>query len=302
MSIQEAVVTSNGDPRAQQACRVLLAWFPESTAIQFLLGGRPPQPGEDTSSQHAIFTERSTVMQARDEYVAQDAIVHDHEFDLPSLSAIPHLPAQIGMLDWSVRVVDLTKVIVFQKVVKIDGLDERVRPVVEDLRSLSEYCIPSTLAETEHMIVPDADAMGFTLSSLNPNLRISGSNVTRVAVQADPTVSAVPMLGLYFLVSMGSTFMQVAHYKDRYFLRDGYHRAVSLIRAGITTIPVIYIEARTFEDIGADPQTMFGYETLFGDRPPLLPDFLDDFVSTDVLQPAIRKVIRITGEQFIITG
>jgi hypothetical protein len=101
---------------------------------------------------------------------------------------------------------------------------------------------------------------------------------------------------------MGSTFVQVAHYKGRFFLRDGYHRAVSLLRAGITTIPCILIEAHSFEEIGAEPKVMFGYETLFGDRPPMLSDFFNESVSVDVLQPAIRKVVRVAGEQFLISG
>jgi hypothetical protein len=302
MSIQETVITSNGDPQAQQSCRVLLAWLPEVLAIQFLLGGRALQAGEDYSSQQAIFTIKQAKLLARDHYVPEVALVEDHGFDIATLSAIPHLPAQTGTLDWSVRVIDLTKIIAFQKAIKIDGLDERVRPVVEGLQSLDDYCIPSTLSETEQMIMPDNDGMGFTLSSLNPNLRILGGNVTRTNVQSATDVAPVPMLALSFLVSMGSSFIQVAHYRDRYFLRDGYHRAVSLLSVGFTTIPVIFIEARTFDEVGADPQTMFGYETLFGDNPPLLTDFLNDTVSAEVLQPAIRKIVRVTGEQFIISG
>jgi hypothetical protein len=40
------------------------------------------------------------------------------------------------------------------------------------------------------------------------------------------------------LVNFGTSCLQVAHYNGRYFLRDGYHRAAGLVRAGITVVRV----------------------------------------------------------------
>jgi hypothetical protein len=47
---------------------------------------------------------------------------------------------------------------------------------------------------------------------------------------------------------------------------------------------------------------MFTYETMFGPRPPRLIDFWDDEVASDIKQPAIRKVIRVRGEEFVVAG
>jgi hypothetical protein len=101
---------------------------------------------------------------------------------------------------------------------------------------------------------------------------------------------------------MGNRYMQVAHYNGRTFLRDGYHRAAGLLRAGIFEVPCVYIEAREFGEVGADPAMMLSYETLFGDRPPSVADFWDDTVAAEVEQPSIRRVVRITGEQFSTSG
>jgi len=42
------------------------------------------------------------------------------------------------------------------------------------------------------------------------------------------------------------------------------------------------------------------YEILFGERPPMLTDFLDDAVSVSTNQKATRKVVRITAEEFLV--
>ena len=51
--------------------------------------------------------------------------------------------------------------------------------------------------------------------------------------------------------------------------------------------------------VGAEP--MFGaYEVLYGDTPPFLSDFWNNDVATDISQPAVRKVVRIRGEEFVV--
>jgi hypothetical protein len=44
----------------------------------------------------------------------------------------------------------------------------------------------------------------------------------------------------------------------------------------------------------------YPYQVLFGDRPPFGTDFLDDKVSAFVCQRAMRKVVRISAEEFVV--
>ena len=101
---------------------------------------------------------------------------------------------------------------------------------------------------------------------------------------------------------MGTSYMQVAEYDGRTFLRDGYHRAVGLLQNGITQVPCVYIEATSFEQVGADPASMLSHETLYGQRPPYLKDFIADLVSVDALQPSTRRVIHLRASEFSIQG
>jgi hypothetical protein len=60
-------------------------------------------------------------------------------------------------------------------------------------------------------------------------------------------------MGNRHLYYMGSPYLQVARYKERYFVRDGYHRAAGLLRVGVREVPCILVEASTFEDAQLSP-------------------------------------------------
>jgi hypothetical protein len=201
-----------------------------------------------------------------------------------------------------VKLVDLRNVIAFQKAIKIDGLEERVQPVIDDRSMLADFCLPGEQTVPPQSLIKDIDGNGFTVSSLNPNLRVAGNQVAPVQVAPEEGMQPMSMLAVTFLVSMGSSFLQVAKYNGREFLRDGYHRAAALLRSGINETPCVYIEAKTFDEVGAHPAAMLSYELLYGDRPPLLGDFWDDSVASDVEQPTIRRAVRLRAEEFNIQG
>jgi len=104
-----------------------------------------------------------------------------------------------------------------------------------------------------------------------------------------------------FFVTMGTSYLQVARYQGRCFLRDGYHRAAWLIRAGISQVPAVVTEAPSFQYVTPAPG-LFDHEVAFSDRPPSLADFWDDAVSADATQPVVRKVVRIRADQFGAQG
>ena len=95
-----------------------------------------------------------------------------------------------------------------------------------------------------------------------------------------------------FFVSMGASYVQVAQYQGRSFLRDGYHRAAGLLHVGVSRVPAVVIDAPSFQFITSAPG-LFDHEVAFSDRAPRLADFWDDSVSADALQPAVRMVVRI---------
>jgi hypothetical protein len=59
-----------------------------------------------------------------------------------------------------------------------------------------------------------------------------------------PVSGGPPIFG--FAVALNPSYMQVVHYRGRYFLRDGYHRAYGLLSRGITVVPAFVRETTTF--------------------------------------------------------
>ncbi len=72
-----------------------------------------------------------------------------------------------------------------------------------------------------------------------------------------------------------------------------------LLRRGVRVVPCIFIEARNFGEVGCPPGSLTD-EVMYGDRPPRLVDFWDDATAREVEQIAIRKVLRVRGDEFLV--
>jgi hypothetical protein len=101
-----------------------------------------------------------------------------------------------------------------------------------------------------------------------------------------------------FPVHFGSPFIKVAEYNGRWLLCNGYHRSYALLRRSIYKIPCVFIRAHDLTETGAARSSFVDQETLYGDRPPFLADFLDDSVSVTVKRKANLKLVRVTAAEF----
>ena len=292
-----------GEPVAQQTGRALTAWLSPDEAAKVLRGGRQPEPGEDLTSITARLAVAKAAVASRPVYIPENPIrTPPNRSDLDAAAAQPALQAAFASVTWRVEMVDLRCVQSLQKAIKTDGLDDRLAPVLAEPRELLQFCLPPAQSEPPSSALVDGDAKGFTISSLNPNLRIATGQMSKAEVSAGPGQPSQMMAALTLLVFMGTSHIQVAHYHGRYFLRDGYHRSAGLLNAGIHEIPVVYIEASTFEEVIGGNTSLFSYEVCFSERPPMVADFWHDDVADTVLQLAVRKVIRVRGEEFHVQG
>ena len=104
-----------------------------------------------------------------------------------------------------------------------------------------------------------------------------------------------------FIVGVSGSFMQVASFRGRLLLRDGYHRALGLISRDIFEVPVFYREFETFEDLRVPPG-MLPQDAYLGDRPPLLTDYLNSAVSAITTVPAMQKVVVVQALEIATLG
>jgi len=288
-----------GEQVLRREARALIGWMSEPEAIVSLLG-RNPQPGEDLTElrrRHRKFRDAAAKLVNGEDL---DPIVVDSGRRLDEIRTRPEIAANFPGLNWRPAVIDLRRVHSFQKIIFTDGLDERLKDARSD-DGLYELCIPRKQPTHPLGAFTDPDGKGFTISSFNPNLRIAAGQMSEADVSPGPMIPAVRMQAVTLLVYMGTSYLQAARYRGRTFIRDGYHRAAGLLRLGINEVPCIFIEAAAFEQVGpAMVPGAFTYETLYSGRAPYLSDFWDDRVAANVSQPAVRKVVRVRGEEFVV--
>ena len=289
-----------GKPVAQRSARVLLGWLPPKDAVSQLLG-RNPAPQDDLTAANQMIARARSAMATRPPTVIVDPVTAGDRALLNPIAERPEVRASFADVPWRIEWIDLTQVLSVQKMITTDGLDLRVTEATGDTAALVELCLPAAQPVPPLGAFGDQDGHGFSLSSLNPNLRIVGSNVTEALVSPSPQVPPQKMQAFTFFVNMGASYIQVARYQGRSFLRDGYHRAAGLLRAGVTRIPAVVIDAPSFQFVASAPG-LFDHEVAFSDRAPKLSDFWDESVSADVLQPAVRKVVRLRAEEFVVQG
>ncbi len=209
MSTREPTVLVHGEPIAQRQARALIGWVSREEAIQLLLG-RNPAPGEDLTRIEGQFDAMRAAVGKRSKLTPKRSVVDSPKLhlDLESLAQNPLLNSVFAPFSWTLKIVDLRMVIAYQKAISIDGLDERVKPVVDDPSRLAKFCLPGEQPVPPQGVLGDVDQKGYTVSSLNPNLRIAGTQVQQVQFTPKEGMQPVPMLAITFLVSMGHSYLQ----------------------------------------------------------------------------------------------
>lgn len=286
-----------GEEVLHRSARALIAWMSEPEAVVSLLG-RNPLPGEDLAAYRRKHAQARAAVGNLEAQSFTDPLVSDSGDQFNEIRTRPEIAANFPGLVWRPAIVDLRRVLTFQKVIFTDGLEERLREARSEA-GLYELCLPRQQPRHPAGAFTDADGKGFTISSFNPNLRIAAGQLSEADVSPGPGMPTVRMQAVTLLVNMGTSYLQVVRYRGRSFIRDGYHRAAGLLQLGINEVPCIFIEAESFDQVGMVPGA-FSYEVLFGDRPPFLADFWNDTVSAEVSQPAVRKVVRVRGEEFVV--
>lgn len=194
----------------------------------------------------------------------------------------PDLQEEMAKLEWSIGMVDLRLLLAFQRrlVLNLEA-PPIVVPDADDWAGLVKLSFGPPKPVVCDLIHNNGSIQ---LQSSNPDLHFR--------------ISTDPMSPV--LVHGGSPFFEVACYRDRWFLRDGYHRAYFLLRAGIVHVPAVIVQARSLAELGAVHPWFFPEEVLFSSSPPRVTDFLDDTLVLDYNRPPLIKTLRLTMEETYI--
>jgi hypothetical protein len=238
-------------------------------------------------------TERAReALAQRERYVEGEALLTDKTESIQHLLELfaerDYLQQEFEGLDWTLGVVDLRRLLAFQRRLIFDPARQTPTwPRRDDWLGLISLAIGAKRS-TEHRLLRNnsqVDGLDFTLYSSNPDFQF----------RLDRKRSEAALSPL--LLHGGSPFLEVARLRSRWFLRDGYHRAYNFLRAGVYCVPAVVIFARDIEELGATEPWFFNEEQLFSDRPPRVMDFLDEAFVLRYERLPFRKVIRVCIEE-----
>lgn len=281
--------------------RVLFGWIsPEELGQQFSGTLGNPEEYKALLEKH---TSMMNAVKSRSKYSPESPIINGSKkwTTLSELAKRPELQSMFNGMDWELAVVDLNKIIAFQKSVKIHGLNERVAYATTNEKSLLDLCVPLDDPELPSVHYVDLDGKAFTISSPNPNFRILDARIEDVDKSAAPGMPPFKTKAISMLVGTVPSYLHVVEFEGRYYLRDGYHRAVGLLRANINEVPCVLARVQDSKLI-APIGNHLSPDCFMGDQPPLLADFLNDDVSDEGLTSESLKIIRIRGEEFAVSA
>jgi hypothetical protein len=283
-------------PGLRWEARVLAPWMPEGDARLVLAAAETDR--ELTPGQEEWLAAARERVRSRPAGVDQDGLVRPlpPEMDAYTARMGEHPESQWYLSQgYTPALVDLSRICSFQSKIYTEHSGNHAADIdVEDMRAVAEVTMP---LGTPPVVAPkfDPDQQAFVTDLANHNLRVVGAF-------GGPD-EAAPQPGTYsmgFHVRVIASFVQVVSVQGRWFVRDGYHRCAGLLRRGATFAPAL---VKQDTRLGAISLTgMLPYETIMGDRPPLLPDFLDDDVACTVWLTAARRVVVVQASEVSISG
>jgi hypothetical protein len=191
---------------------------------------------------------------ARSPYPANSPLSVEETEELASVLAARKdavaLSGEFGGLDWNLSIVDLRKLIAFQRRIRFDLPDSRPVHRGARLQQLLDLALP---------------------------LHAHSS----------------------------SPYLEVASYRGRWFLRDGYHRSFRLLKQGVWQVPCVVVYAETLAQMGAVGSRFFSQEVLFSDQPPMVTDFLEEEITVSycrALTAQAMPFIRSQSQQPFANG
>jgi hypothetical protein len=279
--------------RLERPARALIGWMSTQQAELAMSGNRMNEtlsPEYTARAQQARDAVASRAVGLNQDNLVANApdTLHEHIAALQNTN----IGATFFQEGWNVALVDLRKVCVVQPTVFTDHAQERAQGVdPDDIVSIAAVSLPLPIAAN----LPaqfDQVKQAWLFTSPNPNMKIAGHF-------ANPVQPGFVAFG--FIVAILSSLMKVARFQGRYFLTDGYHRAYGFLKRNIPIVPVLVKELEGIEGLGL-PAGLLPEGAYLGDRPPVLPDFLDDTVSTDVALPASQRLIVIQALESTLLG
>ncbi len=194
-----------------------------------------------------------------------------------------------------VAVVDLNRVVVFQKFINLSFVEELKRRIGSNPspETVFRLALPLQPDQPQFQMMQNTPNM-YTFVSTSTDFRFLEAQLLQP--QSVPafhsTGRPVAILGLG--IGYGSNFLNVLHVENRLILDNGSHRAYALRDLGITQVPCLLqrvsrrdeLELVASGDLAATPDRY-----LKSARPPMLRDYFD---------PGLRKIVPVYRKNRVV--
>jgi hypothetical protein len=272
--------------------RALIGWMPEAEAILALNARRAGIP--PTEEQLAKIQSARTAVAGRTEHDAQGDVVLPIPPELAPLVEALHVNpagASLFAIGGEVHLINLDRVVAFQPLVHLDNAVERIAGAgAGDWADLAAVTLP-LVSSVELPASYDEARKAWIIVSPSPNIRAGQQFSGNVQLP-----SGAAGIGFGFTINAGVSMLQIGLFQGRYFLRDGYHRALGLLQRGISQVPGFVTTVDQVEQLA--PPGMLPQSAYLGPHPPRLADYLDETVAVEVQAPATAHMIVIQGLEF----
>jgi hypothetical protein len=194
-----------------------------------------------------------------------------------------------------VGVVDLNRIVVFQKFINLSYVDELKRRLgsTPSPEAVFRFALPLQPEQPQFHMMQNAPNM-YTLVSPSTDFRFVGNQILQPQNVRSFESDGRPVAVLGLAVGYGSNFLNVLQVENRLVLGNGSHRAYALRDLGINQIPCLIqrvtrrdeLELVASGDLATSPDRY-----LKSPRPPMLRDYFD---------PALRKIVPVYRKNRVV--
>ncbi len=193
----------------------------------------------------------------------------------------------IGMKSHKFALIELERIHCFQKMVNMEYIESLMQqaPAPDNMDEAVKFCLPTRDEKPKNKILSTFNSQTNTLifATDNPDSRILGN------VQGEDQNSGRSFAG--FIYGFGLPQISVVKYKGVYLIKNGYHRAVTLLKKGHKFLPCLLLETDEYQFTGAQAPNFFPIDLIMSNKSPMLFDFQ---TNAAVIVPSRRLKVAIT--------
>lgn len=214
-----------------------------------------------------------------------------------ALLADPAVDGAYQTVPTEVAMVELDRLVVFQKHIKLSYVEQLSQLVPEDATAeqIFDFALPTDGRYDPQPQAAPLAQNAWCFTSLSNDLRVLDVQLVDPRAVAGITVRGRPAAMLTVIIGYSANLLSAIRIDGRLVLNNGSHRAYALRAAGHTHAPCLIENASRREelDLLVSPEVLNNLELYVkAPRPPLFKDYFDDRLRMGVHMPRTRRQVQ----------